>query len=133
MNRISVVLLNVAAALYLFANGIMGIVRNRGGEFVTMVRAIFGRSDLAPVLIVVLSVCGIIAGILMLLSLFKIEFPIKDIILFVFIIVWAVFMVVVDIVGPLRGRVDFLPYLVQVSIHLMVLGALFSSTRHFSR
>ena len=133
MNRISLILLNVAAALYLFANGIMGIAKNRSGEFVTMIRAIFGRSDLAPVLIVVLSVCGIVAGILVLLSLFNIEFPVKDIILLVFIIVWVVFMVIVDIVAPLQGRVDFLSYLVRLSTHLMVLGTLISSTKRFSR
>ena len=131
MNRISLILLNIAAALYLFANGIMGVGKDRSGEFVTMVRAIFGRSDIAPILIVVLSVCGIAAGILLLLSLFKIEFPIKDILLLVFIIVWVVFIVSVDIIGPLQGSVAFLPYLVRVSTHLMVLGTLLTSTKRF--
>jgi len=131
MNRIGYFLLTIAAALYLFANGILGITKDRGGEFGTMVRTIFGRGDLSNILIIVLSVCGIAAGIFLLLYLFRIKVLITDIILFVFIILWVVFIVIVDIIDPLQKKIELLKYLLQLAPHLMVLGTLTLSTKRF--
>ncbi len=131
MNRFALMLLNIAAALYLFANGILGITRDRGGDFGAMVRTIFGRGDFSNVLILLLAVCGIAAGIFMLLSLFRVDVPITDIILLVFIVLWLIFIVIVDIIRPLQGGVSFLHYLTQLATHLMVLGALALATRRY--
>jgi len=131
MNRIGYFLLTIAAAIYLFANGILGITKSREGEFGTMVRTIFGRGDLSNILIIVLSVCGIAAGIFLLLYLFRINVPITDVILFVFIILWLVFIVIVDIIDPLQKKVELLKYLLQLAPHLMVLGTLTLSTKRF--
>jgi hypothetical protein len=131
MNRIGYFLLNIAAALYLFVNGILGITKDRSGEFSKMVGAIFGRGDFSNILIIVLSVCGIAAGIFLLLYLFRIRVPITDIILFVFIILWLIFIVIVDIINPLNSKPSLLPYLQVLATHLMVLGALFLSTKRF--
>jgi hypothetical protein len=130
--------LNIAVALYLFANGVLGISKQdffgqRGGEFGKMVQTIFGRGDLTDLLVIVLSVCAIAAGVFLLLALFKVEISITDLILFIFVIVWAVFIIIVDIIAPLqsKSKTDFLPYIVQLSAHLMVLGGLVSSTKRF--
>ena len=136
MNRIGYLLLNIAVALYLFANGILGISKQnlfgqRGGEFGKMIQTIFGGGDFSDILIIVLSVCAIAAGVFLLLQLFKVEIRITDLILFIFVIVWAVFIVIVDIIHPLQNKMEFLPYLVQLSSHLMVLGALITSTKRF--
>jgi len=131
MNRIGYFLLTIAAALYLFVNGILGITKDRGGEFSKMVSTIFGRGDFSNILIIVLSVCGIAAGIFLLLYLFRIRVPITDIILFVFIILWLIFIVIVDIINPLNSKPSLLPYLQVLATHLMVLGALFLSTKRF--
>jgi hypothetical protein len=134
-------ILNIAVALYLFANGIIGITQktffgNPGGDFGKMVRTIFSSrdmSDLANVITIILSVCAIAAGIFLLMQLFKVVIPITDLILFVFIILWAVFIVLVNIIAPLRdGFGDFLEYLTRLSAHLMVLGALISSSKRFA-
>ena len=140
MNRIGAILLNVSVALYLFANGILGITKEstifspRGGEFGKMVQTIFGRGDFSDVLTIVLGVCAIAAGVFLLLALFQIEVPITDLILLVFICVWVVFIVIVDIVNPLQNnnKISFLQYLLQIAPHLMVLGALVNSTKRFS-
>jgi hypothetical protein len=132
MNRIGYFLLNIAAALYLFVNGILGITKDRNAEFSKMVSTIFGRGDFSNILITVLSVCGIAAGIFLLLYLFRIRVPITDIILLVFIILWLIFIVIVDIINPLKGsKFSLLPYLQVLATHLMVLGALFLSTKRF--
>jgi hypothetical protein len=128
-------ILNIAVAIYLFANGIMGFTTNtfgqRGGEFVNMVNAIGIKGDLAGMLVIVLSVCAIAAGVFLLLQIFKVEVKITDLILFIFVILWAVFIVIVNIIHPLQNTNSFkiLPYLSQLSAHLMVFGALVTSTK----
>jgi len=143
MNRIGAILLHVSVALYLFANGIVGITREkvlwfnlpRGGEFGKMVDTIFKKadSDFREVLVIILAVVAIAGGIFLLLSFFRIEIPVTDLILLVFICLWVVFIVIVDIVNPLKdGDIKFTQYLLQLSPHLMVLGAFASSTKRFS-
>jgi len=131
MNRLGSILLNIAVALYLFANGVLGLT-NRSGEFETMIRTIFGRGDLSGILIIVLSVIAIGAGIFLLLELFNISIKITDLIIFIFVIVWAVFIVIVDIINPLRNGITFLPYLVQLASHLLVFGTLITFCKKFS-
>jgi hypothetical protein len=138
MNKIGSFTLNIAVALYLFANGIMGITQRNvlgtpGGDFEKMVQTILGRGDLTNIVTIILSVFAIAAGIFLLMELFNTKVKIKDLILFIFIIVWAIFMVIVDIVYPLQSsrNTEFLPYLLQLSSHLMVLGALIMSTKRF--
>lgn len=126
-------MLNIAVALYLFANGITGFTRERGGEFDTMVRTIFKNGDFSAVIIIVLSVCAVAAGIFLLLSLFRIYVPITDIILIVFIVVWLVFIAIVDVINPISSYgVNFLEYTRQLAAHIMVLGALISSMKRFA-
>jgi hypothetical protein len=129
MNRIGFFVLNIAVALYLFANGILGF--SGGGSFASISGQIF-RGDFANIVTIILSVIAIAGGLFLLLALFKIDIPITDLILFIFVIVWIVFIVIVDIINPLGARnVKFLPYLVQLSSHLMVLGALITATKRF--
>jgi len=136
MNKLGYFILNIAVALYLFANGILGLNSGRfqnKGEFHTMVKAIFSNGNLVSALTIILSVCAIVAGVFLLLSVFKNDIALTEIILLVFIILWVIFIVIMDIINPLssKGKTDFLVYLVQLSAHLMVLGALISSTRRF--
>jgi hypothetical protein len=133
MNRIGFMLLNIAAALYLFANGILGITKNHGGDFGIMVGTIFGRGDFSNVLIILLSICGIAAGVFLLLSLFRIDVPITDLILLVFIVLWLIFIAIVDIIHPLNSKPNIMVYLQGLATHLMVLGALISATKRFGR
>jgi hypothetical protein len=137
MNRLGYFLLNIAVSLYLFANGILGFTNASKSEFYTMVRTIFPKGgDFNSVLIIVLSVCAIVAGVFLLTTLFRNNLAVTDLILLIFIVLWVVFIVIVDIIKPLSGstifnKVEPLDYLTQLSAHLMVLGALISSTRRF--
>jgi uncharacterized membrane protein YozB (DUF420 family) len=148
MNRLGYFLLNIAVALYLFANGILGLNSGSGrwtnkGEFFTMVNTIFknGNKNFIIGLTIVLSVCAIVAGVFLLLSIFRNNIAITELILLVFIILWVIFIVIVDIYMPIFGKSTFVKlgiiqpnpmvYLTQLAAHLMVLGALISSTRRF--
>ena len=134
MNRVGYFCLNIAVALYLLANGILGFNNNwgGGGAFRMMARTIFS-GNLVDIVTIILSVCGIVAGILLLLAILKVDVPVTDLLLVVFIIVWLICIVILDIIQPISGKAktNFLEYLVQLSTHLMVLGALISSTKRF--
>jgi hypothetical protein len=99
-----------------------------------MIRTILGgNSELVNILAIVISVSALAAGVFMLLALFKIDVPITDLILLVFIVMWIIFIIIVDIIYPLSNRrnVDILRYLRDLAAHLMVLGAFLSSTKRF--
>ena len=133
MNRLGVIVLNVSVALYLLANGILGFNDGwgGGGAFRMMAKTIFS-GDLVNVVTIILSICGVVAGVLMLLALLKVDVPLTDLILVIFIVVWLICIVILDIIHPLQNKVKFLEYLVQLSTHLMVLGALITSTKRFA-
>lgn len=135
MNRICYFLLTIAAAIYLFINGILGFT-SKGfgrdhGAFREMLGAIGVSGDLGNILGVVLSICGIAAGIFLLLALFRVDVPITDLILLGFIILWAVYIIFVDIIGGKWNSDNFLSSFAQLSQSLMVLGCLMISTKRF--
>jgi len=138
MNRIAVILLNISVALYLFANGIVGIAGGKwykgDGEFVKMLETLSIKTGkgFGYVLLITLSVCAIAAGVFLLLAIFEMKVPITDLILLIFVVLWVVFIVVVDIVAPLKKSIEFLDYLLQITPHLMVLGALVSANKRFA-
>jgi len=135
MNRLGFFLLNIAVSLYLFVNGILGFTKPNQSEFSTIVRTIFPRgSDFNKALIIVLSVCAIVAGVLLLVAVFKNDIAIINVILYIFIVLWAIFIVIVDIISPISNGVRApLDFLRQLSTHCMVLGAIITSTRRFGR
>jgi len=125
MGRIGSLLLNIAVALYLFANGILGF--DKKGEFEKITGEIF-KGEFANVVCLVLSIIAFIAGILLILQLFKIAIPRIDLLMLIIIIVWAVFIVIVDIINPIgKGFGNFFDYLAKLAPHLMILGALITA------
>ena len=133
MNRLGLFLLNIAVALYLFVNGIVGFINVKESAFSAIVSTIFSGWHFNYVLIIVLSVCAIIAGVFLITASFRNDVLVTRIILLVFIVLWAVFIVTVDIINPLSyGKVEFLTYLNNLSAHLMILGALILSIRRLT-
>jgi len=138
MNRLGYFLLNIAVALYLFANGVLGLNskwldRAVGRDtFYSMLKTIFGSGDFTKVLTIILSVCAIVAGVFLLLTLFRNNLALTELILIVFIILWVIYIIIVDIISPLKGNgPKFLEYLTILAAHFMVLGALLSATKRF--
>jgi uncharacterized membrane protein YphA (DoxX/SURF4 family) len=135
MRKIGFFLLNIAVSLYLFVNGILGFTNANESEFSTIVRTIFPRGwDFNNALVIVLSVIAIIAGVLLLVAVFKNDVAIINVILYIFIVLWVIFIVIVDIISPVSYGISVpLDFLKQLSTHCMVLGAIIMSTRRFGR
>jgi hypothetical protein len=134
MSRFGVFLLNIAVAFYLFVNGIVGFINASASDFSPIVSTVFKGWYYNYVLIIVLSVCAIIAGILLITAIFKDDLLLTNVILFIFIVLWSIFIIIVDIINPLSSRtVVFLDYLQKLSTHLMILGALILSIKRLRR
>lgn len=131
MNRsIGGFVLYIATALFLLASGVGGIFFGRnGGLFYAMVSGIFGGGSLTTIISIVFAVCAIAAGVMLLLQLFGVEFGIIEILLIAFVILWALFILVADIINPLRTHPGFWEWLQVLALHLIVLGALITSTK----
>jgi hypothetical protein len=59
------------------------------------------------------------------------EFGIIEIILIAFSVLWFLFIVVVDIIIPLKVHPNFFSWLGTLASHLIVMGAIASGTRIF--
>ena len=127
-------ILQLAVALYLFATGILGLSGKtwfREGEIRRAITAIFS-GDFAEILIIVVAVCAIAAGVLLLLELFGFEIRITELLLIPLIIVWVIFIILVDIIHPLNSRgANFVDVLRSLGSHLMVLGGMLCASRRF--
>ena len=141
MNRsIGLTVMNFAVAIYLLATGILGVT-GKGSLFGKLkgedeiraaVSSIFKRGDFAEVLIVVLSVLAIVAGIFIILKFFGVEIPMMEICLIVLAIVWVVFIIMIDIVAPIKSNgVNFVEWLRTLGAHLMVLAGIALATERF--
>ena len=131
MNRsIGGFILYIATALYLLAAGIIGL-SGKGGEFYGMTSGIFGGGSFSTTLAIIFSLAAVVAGVLLLLQIFNMSFGIIEIILVAFAILWILFIVVVDIIIPLKGRLDLWVWLRTLASHLIVLGAIASGTSFF--
>jgi hypothetical protein len=128
-------ILQISAALYLFATGILGLAGKSffsNNEIRRAVTSIFSGGSISEIIIIVLSVCAIAAGVLLLIELFGIAFEITELVLLILMIVWAVFIVIIDIVTPIKnGLGNIVEYLRVLGSHLMVLGSMACISQRF--
>jgi hypothetical protein len=141
-------LIQLAAALYLLADGILGFTEKTlwqrlglalgssgatGSEIADTLTQVFGTGDLAKTLMVLFSILAIAGGVFLFLELFGIRFAVVDIIILVFLAVWVAFIALSDVVYAFKDTRNFvfLPWLKALAAHLVVLGALVSASHKF--
>lgn len=137
---IGMTILQVAVALYLLVSGITGLLRSNAGDLAPVVNFLndfLKSSTITTIMVIVISVCEIIAGFFLLSELFTTDLRLTDMIIFVFIILWVANIVLVDFLGAFtegsifRNVNSALKYLSTLSSHLMVLGALITVNKKF--
>jgi len=125
MNRsIGGFILYIATALYLLAGGVGGLFF-KAGEIYGIAGGLFG-----VVGAIVFSLAALVAGVLLLIQLFGMEFGIIEFILIGFAVLWVIFIIVADFLGGF-GKPDFWSWLGALAAHLIVLGTIASGTRAF--
>jgi len=124
----------LAAALYLFANGVLGlqggggILRGGSGVFHEILHRMGFRGDTLGVFLVILSVIAIVAGIAIVLNLFGIEFPFSGIVTLVVAIVWIVYIVITLFSWITGGFGNFFQELSMLAVNAMILASLLTAS-----
>jgi hypothetical protein len=124
----------VGTALYLLANGVLGIFfgSQSGGEFYTIFASIFGDGGGATrTIAIIIAILAIVAGVALLLRLLGVELAFVEIILIGFCILWLLYMIFADIIHPITTQPNFFIWLAQFATHLIILGAFVTSTYTF--
>ena len=132
MNRgLTAFLWQISVSLYLIANGVLGLQRWSGGDFLIIFKRMgFGGSTL-NLMVTIASVIAFVAGIAILLELFSVELPYLNTLVFVIAIIWAVY-IVIEIVSWLTGGLkDFFHEIQLLAIHIMVLASLLTASKRF--
>ena len=130
MKTMGYLLLKIAAAIYILSNGIIAFFADDAGEFGTFVRFIFGENDFSYTFLIFIAISAFMAVIIMLLSVFNIQFPVMDRMLLFYGFGWLSFIIVMDIIYPILNKVDILDCLNNFAAHLMVQGTVFSVINH---
>jgi hypothetical protein len=129
MKGIGSLLWKISVALYLIANGVLGL--SGGGDFKTIFGTILGNN--VGIFITITSVISQVAGIAILLEFFNIQLSFLDTLILIIAIVWAVY-VVIEIIAWLSGGnfvSDTWHTLQMLAVHLMVLGSLLIASKKF--
>jgi hypothetical protein len=116
----------LSVALYLIANGVLGLKKGSEGDF----EVIFSKIGINNSLIVqIAAIISLVAGIALLLYIFNIKLSFLDTLIFIIAIIWAVY-IVVEIFSWLKG--DFSWLIIQrLAVHLMVFASLLIASRKF--
>jgi len=117
----------ISVALYLIANGVLGIIKSPASDFAIIFGRIFGNNT--GVLVVIAGVISLIAGILVLLEMFNIKVSFLDTLIMIIAIIWAVYVIFGLIQWITSGFANFWPMLQRLGVHTMVLGSLLIASR----
>ncbi|MCL2265865.1 MAG: hypothetical protein FWC22_07470 [Treponema sp.] len=125
----------ISVALYLIANGMLGILKPRGGsdgDFEIIFGAIFKNSN-NGLLVTIVGVIAVIAGAAILLEMLNISIPMRDTLIFIIAIIWAVYVVLGLISWITSGFADFWYMLQRLGVHTMVLASLLIASGKFGK
>lgn len=129
---VGLIVLQIALAFFLIVAGILGLIRSNAGELgqaVALLDAVFKGRIITTIIVISLAVAELIAGVFLIVEFFSGEIRLTNIILIIFMILWIINIVLIDIIGPVNGNVfgstmSVLNYLSLFSRHLMILGAI---------
>ena len=128
---IGIFIWKLSVALYLIANGVLGVMRARSGDFDIIFRRLGFTGDTLNIFVIVAGVIAILAGIAILLEMFDISLPFLSLLIFIVAIIWAVYIIINIISWFTGGMGDFWHFLQRLAVHSMVLGSLLVASRRF--
>ena len=128
---IGVFIWKISVALYLIANGVLGVMRARGGDFDIIFSRLGLKGSPLNVCVIIAGVMAIVAGIAILLEMFDVSLPFLNVMILIVAIIWAVYIIVNIISWFTGGMGDFWHFLQRLAVHSMVLGSLLVASRRF--
>ena len=129
---LGVFLWKIAVALYLIANGVLGLTKySNSGDFYIIFDRIGFSGDVLKVFVAVASVIALVAGIAVLLEMFNIRLSFLDSLILIIAVIWAVY-IVIEIIGWVTkgvGNKGFWYVLQMLAVHLMVFSSLLIASK----
>ena len=125
---------SISVALYLIANGVLGVTKSPRGDFNIIFNFVFNGSSFGNMVTMLVSIISLLAGILVLFELFKIKFNFLDELLFIVAIIWVVYIVIEIYYWFNNGKfsgADLWDTIQRLAVHLMVMGSLFIASKRF--
>ncbi|MCL2265486.1 MAG: hypothetical protein FWC22_05525 [Treponema sp.] len=126
---IGIFLWKLSVALYLIANGVLGLSKWSGGDFMTIFNRLGFKGDLLNILVLAASVVALVAGIAILLEMFNIKLSFLDTLIFIIAIIWAAYVIVNIITWVTGGFDNFWYELQRLAVHIMVLASLLIASK----
>jgi hypothetical protein len=132
---IGVFLWKISVALYLIANGVLGLAEklfNRGDFYIIFNRMF--RGDALSLFVTVASVIALVAGIAVLLEMFQIQLSFLDTLILIIAIIWAVYVVIEIFAWITKGTdtgENLWSTLQRLAVHIMVLSSLLIASKKF--
>ena len=129
----------LAAALYLIANGVLGLQGGGGGlrglaggsgVFFDILHRMGFRGDTLSVTLTLLSIIAIVAGAAIVLDLFSIEVPFLNIVVLVVGIIWIIY-IVITIISWISDGGNFFQELSMLAVNAMILASLLTASKRF--
>jgi hypothetical protein len=128
---IGVFLWKISVALYLIANGVLGVQKYSGGDFMIIFKRMGFGGDTLNMFVVIAGVIALIAGVAILLEMFQIRLSFLDTLILIIAIIWVVYVVIEIISWVTSGFKDFWGSLQMLAVHLMVLASLLIASKKF--
>jgi len=126
---IGIFLWKISVALYLLANGALGL--SGGGDF----RIIFGRMGMSgstlSLFVTIASIVAVVAGVALLLEMFNVRLSFLNLLILIVAIIWAVYIIINIFTWLSSGFGNFWHELQRLAVHLMVLASLLVASKRF--
>jgi hypothetical protein len=121
----------ISVALYLIANGVLGLT-TKGGDFKIIFDRLGIKGDTLGLFVTVASVIALVAGIAVLLEMLNVKLSFLDTLLFIVAIIWAIYVIVEIISWITSGfKGNLWEMLQMLAVHIMVLASLLIASKKF--
>jgi hypothetical protein len=98
MKALGSILWKISVALYLIANGVLGLQKYAGGDFTIIFKRMNFSGDMLNLFVLAASIVALVAGVAILLEMFNVQLSFLDTLVFIIAIIWLVY-VVIEIIG----------------------------------
>jgi len=135
---IGIFLWKLSVALYLIANGALGLFVKKGlktigksSDFEIIFGKMFKDGDVVKALVVCASVVAFVAGICVILEMLNVEISFLDTLILIIAIIWVVY-VIFSVIVWVGDKFDPFWYTLQkLGVHVMVLASLMIASKKF--
>jgi len=126
---LGIFLWKISVALYLIANGVLGLSKWKGGDFNIIFDRMGFRGDTLSIFVAIASVVALVAGIAIVLEMLNIQVSFLDTLILIIAVIWAVYIVIEIIAWVKDGFGDAWFSLQRLAVHIMVLANLLIASK----